>query len=234
MGRPSTGDCGVFKPRSPADYAVAASHRLAAIRNGEELDTGEIVQPEEALAPPDPRNMEIADDPGLQREVIAAYLAVEGDPYWRQLGVQMLDLLPQQAPQGQHVRVPASQPRAREGRSRRVQGRRSSRAGPDDPDEPDDDVGRAGRARLGVSREGGVVGGFWKAPRELARMLAERELTVSAYALLHFLGESGADRPQGLATSNGFLAESLDLSDSTVRRGLSPWREKRPSASPDG
>jgi DNA-binding MarR family transcriptional regulator len=70
------------------------------------------------------------------------------------------------------------------------------------------------------------VAGFWKAPRVLAGLLAERELTLSAYTLLHFLGESGADRGAGFVTSNSALADSLGLSDSTIRRGLRALRSR--------
>jgi Bacterial regulatory proteins, gntR family len=64
------------------------------------------------------------------------------------------------------------------------------------------------------------VAGYWKAPRVLARLLAERELPLNAYALLNFLAQSGADRPGGIATSNGALADALDVSDVTIRRAL--------------
>jgi hypothetical protein len=64
------------------------------------------------------------------------------------------------------------------------------------------------------------VAGFWKAPRELARMRAEGRLSLNAYAFLHFLGESGADRARGVVTSNGYLADSLGLSQRTIRRAL--------------
>jgi hypothetical protein len=70
------------------------------------------------------------------------------------------------------------------------------------------------------------VAGFWRAPRALARMRAERELSLSAYALVHFLGESGADRPAGLVTTNAFLASALELSERTIRRALRRLREQ--------
>jgi hypothetical protein len=63
------------------------------------------------------------------------------------------------------------------------------------------------------------------APRALARMLAARELSPSAYALLHFVAEYGADWPEGFATTNGFLAGSLGISERTVRRGLQALRD---------
>jgi hypothetical protein len=68
------------------------------------------------------------------------------------------------------------------------------------------------------------VGGFWKAPRALVRMLAQRELTPSAYTLLHVIAESGADREQGIVTSNGFLSDTLGWHERTVRRTLRALR----------
>src|SRR5262249_19969174 len=82
----------------------------------------------------------------------------------------------------------------------------------------------ARRPRGPLERERQVMGGFWKAPRALARMLAERNLTLNAYALLHFVAESGADRPDGIVTSNGSLADSLELSRKTVIRTLRALR----------
>jgi hypothetical protein len=70
------------------------------------------------------------------------------------------------------------------------------------------------------------VAGFWQAPRALARMLSERELSLSAYALLHFVAESGADRPEGFATTNEFLASALGVNERTIRRGLRSLRRK--------
>jgi DNA-binding transcriptional ArsR family regulator len=71
------------------------------------------------------------------------------------------------------------------------------------------------------------VAGYWQAPRALARMVAERELSLSAYALLNFIGQSGADRPEGFATTNEFLASALGVSDSTIRRALRALRDER-------
>lgn len=68
------------------------------------------------------------------------------------------------------------------------------------------------------------MAGYWRAPRALARMLAERELTGSAYTLLHFVAESGADRPEGIATSIGALVDALGVSDATIRRSLKALR----------
>jgi hypothetical protein len=68
------------------------------------------------------------------------------------------------------------------------------------------------------------VSGFWKAPRDLARMRAEGALSASAYELLHFIAESGADRPQGLQTSVGYLIDALGFSDTTARRALKRLR----------
>jgi hypothetical protein len=70
------------------------------------------------------------------------------------------------------------------------------------------------------------VPGFWKAPKALVHLLAERELTVSAYTLLHFVAESGADRPDGYTTTNEYLAVALEMSDKTVRRALVALREQ--------
>jgi hypothetical protein len=69
------------------------------------------------------------------------------------------------------------------------------------------------------------VAGFWKAPRVLARMRAERVLTASAYTLINFLGQSGADRPEGIVTTNGYLASTLEISDKSVRRSLHDLRD---------
>lgn len=68
------------------------------------------------------------------------------------------------------------------------------------------------------------MAGFWKAPRELARMRAEGRLTARAYELLHFLAESGADRPGGIVTSVGYLLDVLGGSDATLRRTLRKLR----------
>jgi DNA-binding transcriptional ArsR family regulator len=70
------------------------------------------------------------------------------------------------------------------------------------------------------------VAGYWQAPRALARILSERQLSLTAYALLHFIAESGADRPEGLATTNEFLASALGLNERTIRRGLRSLRRK--------
>ena len=67
--------------------------------------------------------------------------------------------------------------------------------------------------------------GYWRAPRELARMLAERELTPNGYALLHFLAESRADRPQGFHTTIGLLADVLGVHERTIRRNLVALRD---------
>jgi DNA-binding MarR family transcriptional regulator len=68
------------------------------------------------------------------------------------------------------------------------------------------------------------MAGYWKAPRALARLLAERRLTANAYLLLNFVAQSGADRPEGIATSIGFLADSLRWHERTVRRTLRALR----------
>jgi hypothetical protein len=70
------------------------------------------------------------------------------------------------------------------------------------------------------------MAGFWKAPRALARMLAQRWLTPSEYSLLNFVAQSGADRPEGFVTTNGLLATVLGVNEKTVRRGLRSLREK--------
>jgi hypothetical protein len=69
------------------------------------------------------------------------------------------------------------------------------------------------------------VAGFWKAPKQLARLRAEGRLTARAYELVHFLAESGADRPEGFATSVGWLIDALGGSDSTMRRTLRALRD---------
>jgi hypothetical protein len=63
------------------------------------------------------------------------------------------------------------------------------------------------------------MAGYWKAPRELVRLLAERKLTPNEYAILHFVGEAGNDQ-HGLATSIGFLAEVFGVQERTIRRAL--------------
>jgi hypothetical protein len=68
------------------------------------------------------------------------------------------------------------------------------------------------------------VAGFWKAPRALVQLLAERKLTPSAYTLLNVVAQSGADRPGGFATTNGFLASLLEVNERTVRRALQALR----------
>jgi hypothetical protein len=69
------------------------------------------------------------------------------------------------------------------------------------------------------------VSGFWPAPRGLARLLTEGQLTLTAFALLHYLAEIGADRPEGTMTSNGALADALRCHKKTVRRALARLRE---------
>jgi DNA-binding transcriptional ArsR family regulator len=71
------------------------------------------------------------------------------------------------------------------------------------------------------------VAGFWKAPRALARLLAERELTPNAYTLLHVAAESGADRAEGITTTVGSLAAALGVSERTIYRALRLLRELR-------
>jgi DNA-binding transcriptional ArsR family regulator len=71
------------------------------------------------------------------------------------------------------------------------------------------------------------VAGFWKAPRALARLLAERELTPNAYTLLHVAAESGADRADGITTTVGSLAAALGVSERTIYRALRLLRELR-------
>jgi hypothetical protein len=70
------------------------------------------------------------------------------------------------------------------------------------------------------------VAGFWKAPRALVRLLAERKLNPNAYVLLNFVAQSGADRPGGYATTIGVLARSLELNEKTVRRSLRTLRTR--------
>ena len=72
-----------------------------------------------------------------------------------------------------------------------------------------------------------MMAGFWKAPRELASMLARRELTATAYTLLHFVAESGADRAEGFVTTNAYLAEALEVSAKMIRRALLLLRTQR-------
>jgi hypothetical protein len=56
-------------------------------------------------------------------------------------------------------------------------------------------------------------------------MLARRELTFNAYALLHYLVAAGADRDDGVVTSHGALADVTDLSTKTVGRALRSLRD---------
>lgn len=67
---------------------------------------------------------------------------------------------------------------------------------------------------------------FWMAPRRLARLLAERKLTPAEFMLVHFVGESGGDRPGGMLTTNGFLADALGVNERTVRRALRTLRDE--------
>jgi hypothetical protein len=56
-------------------------------------------------------------------------------------------------------------------------------------------------------------------------MRAEGKLTARAYELLHFLAESGADRPEGTATSVAYLRDALGGGNATVRRTLERLRD---------
>jgi Helix-turn-helix domain len=64
------------------------------------------------------------------------------------------------------------------------------------------------------------VAGFWKAPRVLGPLLTTRVLSPTEFTLLVFVAVSGADRVEGCATTNEYLASSLGVSDKTLRRAL--------------
>ena len=66
--------------------------------------------------------------------------------------------------------------------------------------------------------------GFWMAPRELPRLLAGGKLTPNAYTLLNFLGQWGADLPDGAVVTNELLAHALKVNEKTVRRALQTLR----------
>ena len=67
---------------------------------------------------------------------------------------------------------------------------------------------------------------FWRAPRRLRCLLENGDLTLTQYALLHYVGEAGGDRER-FATSQGFLAELFDVSAKTIQRGLKKLRDLR-------
>ena len=68
------------------------------------------------------------------------------------------------------------------------------------------------------------MAGFWKAPRELARLRGRGDLSARAYELLHFLGECGADRAGGIQVSDGYPIAVLGASKSTIRRAFRDLR----------
>jgi DNA-binding MarR family transcriptional regulator len=68
------------------------------------------------------------------------------------------------------------------------------------------------------------VAGFWKAPRALVQLLADRKLTPTAYAVLNVVGQAGADRPTGYTTTNRSLAALLAVNEKTIRRVLRSLR----------
>jgi hypothetical protein len=70
------------------------------------------------------------------------------------------------------------------------------------------------------------VSGFWKAPRELARLRTSRQLSPSEWFLLVFVGVSGADRDNGIETTNEFLADAIGVHEKTVRRALRVLRAR--------
>jgi hypothetical protein len=64
------------------------------------------------------------------------------------------------------------------------------------------------------------------APRVLVRMLAKHELALKEYVLVHIVAELEADQPEGIDTTNEFLAHLLEADERTVRRTLRTLREK--------
>jgi hypothetical protein len=70
-----------------------------------------------------------------------------------------------------------------------------------------------------------MAAGFFKAPRELSRLLVDREITPNEWAVVSLLGQLGADRGWQ-TTSNTFLASTLDIGERTVRRVLRSLRAK--------
>jgi DNA-binding transcriptional ArsR family regulator len=68
--------------------------------------------------------------------------------------------------------------------------------------------------------------GFWPAPRSLRYLLEDGEVTPTAYALLHYLAEAGADRPQGVAASYVQLARLLGVGEKTISRALGALRDR--------
>jgi DNA-binding transcriptional ArsR family regulator len=71
-----------------------------------------------------------------------------------------------------------------------------------------------------------VQGGFFQGQRRFARMLEDGDISPTAYGLLNYLGQAGADRQEeGFATSYDFLARLFDVSEKTITRHLERLRD---------
>ncbi len=66
---------------------------------------------------------------------------------------------------------------------------------------------------------------FWRAPKRLRRLLEDGELTATELGILVYLAFSGADREPGFATTRTHLEAVLDISTSTIKRGLRKLRQ---------
>jgi hypothetical protein len=61
---------------------------------------------------------------------------------------------------------------------------------------------------------------YWRAPRRLARMLEDSEITATEFAIVNYIAEAGADRPDGVSTSYEGLARIFGVHTKTVSRAL--------------
>jgi hypothetical protein len=76
-----------------------------------------------------------------------------------------------------------------------------------------------------VSERSGFENGFWRAPRWLRDELDDGNLTLTQFALIHYLAESGADR-EGAATRYGDLSARFQVSQRTIERAMSQLRDR--------
>lgn len=68
---------------------------------------------------------------------------------------------------------------------------------------------------------------FWRAPRRLRRMLEDGEITVTGYALVHYVGESHHGDDEGIVTTQDALAAIFGVSKKTISRTLARLVELR-------
>jgi hypothetical protein len=67
---------------------------------------------------------------------------------------------------------------------------------------------------------------FWRAPRRLARLLEDGDLTANELGLLAYLALAGADREEGYSTTRAHLEDLLDVSTRTVQRAIAKLRKE--------